>query len=103
MIQNESHLDAWLLRLKRGYEAGYYKTEAALGEQEAFPWQNKSCRDCPFWLDTRWCQVHAEPQDAESHTCSYFDESHRPAAQHIVEEQQRVAQRRFWDWMAGHR
>ena len=95
--------DAWLLRLKRALDAGYYRTEAALGEQEPFPWQNKTCRDCPFWLDTSWCQVHGEPREAAAHTCAYFDESHRLAARHIVEERQRLAQRRFWDWLAGNR
>ncbi len=66
--------EEWMLGLKRAYEAGYYKTEPATDEQERFPWQDKSCRDCPFWLDTEWCEVFAREQHPTVHTCSYFDD-----------------------------
>ena len=100
---NPINTEAWVLRLKRAYDAGYYKTEEALGEQEPFPWQNKTCRDCPFWLDTRWCQVHAEDRGPAEHTCSYFDAPAHAAARHIIDERLRLSQRRFWEWLSGNR
>ena len=41
--------EAWMARLKAAYDAGYYRTEAAEGEQTRFPWQDRTCGDCPFW------------------------------------------------------
>lgn len=46
-----AHIDAWVYCLKKAYDAGYYRTEPAVDEQTPFPWQNKFCRDCPFWSD----------------------------------------------------
>lgn len=31
-------------RLKNAYEAGYYKTEASVGEQVGFPWQARTSK-----------------------------------------------------------
>jgi hypothetical protein len=87
----------WLLRLKAAYDAGYYRTEAQVELQTAFPWQNKSCHDCPYWSNSI-CRVHAEYRSATSHTCAYFDESHREAAEDIIRERQWQGYRRWWDW-----
>ncbi len=101
MHSEDLTIEDWMARLKRAYEVGYYKTEAALGQQEPFPWQNKTCRDCPFWLDTNWCQVHAEDRAAGEHTCAYFDPPYRLAARNIIDERQQQSRRRFLDWFSG--
>ena len=44
-------MDTWVYRLKDAYDAGYYKTEPAVEAQTPFPWQNKTCKDCPFWAN----------------------------------------------------
>lgn len=87
----------WLVRLRAGCEAGYYKTEAALGQQIGFPWQNKTCSDCPFWSNSV-CRVHAEYRASAAHTCIYFDELNREAADEIIRERQWQGYRRWWDW-----
>jgi hypothetical protein len=87
----------WIHRLKRAYESGYYKTEAAVGDQTAFPWQNKTCKNCPFWANSI-CGVQAEYRAANAHTCIYFNESNREAAQDIIRERQWEGYRRWWDW-----
>lgn len=84
------------MRLKAGYEAGYYQTEADRNQQVTFPWQNRTCRDCPFWLNDV-CRVHAERRSGVAHTCSYFDESNRVAGKHIIESRQREVQRAWWE------
>jgi hypothetical protein len=71
--------DNWMTELKRAVEAGYYRTEAALGEQTQFPWQGKTCRDCPFWRENI-CVVHVESRSGSAHTCIYFDAPNRTAA-----------------------
>ena len=91
-------MDSWVYRLKAAYEAGYYQTEAAVGEQTAFPWQNKTCKDCPFWVNSV-CQVFAEYRAAYAHTCIYFDASNRSAAQGIVRERQVQGFQRWWEWL----
>jgi hypothetical protein len=65
-------VEDWLLKLKAAYEAGYYRTESAEGQQETFPWQNKLCRDCPFWINDI-CQVDLRRCQGFSDTCAYFD------------------------------
>src|SRR5947209_6480653 len=52
-------MEPWVDRLKQAYFAGYYQTEAAEDRQSRFPWQNKTCKDCPFW-SSGICQVFAE-------------------------------------------
>jgi hypothetical protein len=64
--------DDWLLNLKAACEAGYYRTESAETEQETFPWQNKLCRDCPFWINDI-CQVDLGRCNGYRETCAYFD------------------------------
>ncbi len=88
---------AWLLRLKEAADWGYYKTEPAIEEQTGFPWQNKTCRHCPFWANGI-CRVHAEYRPATAHTCTYFDDSRREAAHDIIRERQMQGYRRWWDW-----
>ena len=39
----EQTVEKWMQNLKAAYDAGYYRTEADLGEQLNFPWQNKCC------------------------------------------------------------
>lgn len=65
-------VDASLLRLKAAVEAGYYRTEAAVGEQITFPWQNRICRDCPYWR-ADYCTVHADFRSSTSPTCREDD------------------------------
>jgi hypothetical protein len=84
-------MDAWIARLKTAYDAGYYKTEAAEGAQTPFPWQNKFCKDCPFWANSI-CEVFAEYRSSMAHTCSYFDPWNHEAAQTMIRER---AVRRF--------
>lgn len=79
----------WLRRLKEAFEAGYYRTEAAEGEQEPFPWQNRACGDCPFWIHDI-CLVHEIPRPANAHTCRYDDRAHR-------EEGRVLLRRRRWE------
>jgi hypothetical protein len=76
-------MDAWVYRLKDAYDAGYYRTEAAPEAQTSFPWQNKTCGDCPFWSDGM-CLVFAEDQGPWAHTCVFFDRWHRDSAGDIV-------------------
>jgi hypothetical protein len=90
-------MDEWINRLKAAYDAGYYTTEAADGAQTPFPWQNKSCRDCPFWANSV-CQVHAEYRGPLAHTCIYFDAANRPAAQSIIQGRRPEGVRRWWEW-----
>jgi hypothetical protein len=87
----------WLVRLKAGYDAGYYRTESSLGQQESFPWQNKRCSDCPYWSSSI-CRVHAEYRARDAHTCSYFDAANREAANALIHERQWQGYRRWWDW-----
>lgn len=89
--------DVWMEKLKSAYEAGYYRTEASSGEQSGFPWQNKSCKDCPFWANSI-CQVSAEYRSSTNHTCSYFDPWHRSEGQRIIQERQWQGFRRWWEW-----
>jgi len=95
-------IDAWIVRLKDAYDAGYYKTEAASEEQAVFPWRSKTCKDCPFWSNNI-CQVHADFRASTAHTCTYFDEPNREEGQRIIAERQREGFRRWWEWFNGRR
>ncbi len=88
--------EAWLLRLKAGYDAGYYKTEAAEGRQVPFPWQNKTCRDCPFWLNNV-CRVDAVQRSGDASTCRYFDPQNHDIAKRVIAERARQIRRMWWD------
>jgi hypothetical protein len=90
-------MDAWILRLKDAYDAGYYQTEPAEYAQTPFPWQNKTCKDCPFWSNGL-CQVFVEYRVPQAHTCTYFDLWNRKAAQTIIEEQPAQGPNRWWEW-----
>lgn len=90
-------MDTWVSRLKAAYDAGYYRTEPAVGAQAAFPWQNKSCKDCPFWSNNI-CQVFSAYRAPLSHTCSYFDPWNREQAEGIIHRRQWQRLRRWWDW-----
>ena len=92
--------EPWMVELKLKVEAGRFKTEAALGEQERFPWQDKVCGDCPFWLDTDWCQVNAADRPADEHTCAYFDQGSRLAAESIIDDRLKMSRHRFFDWLS---
>jgi hypothetical protein len=87
-------MDAWVYRLKRAYDAGYYKTESAPGDQSSFPWQNKSCKDCPFWTNGV-CRVFVEHRGSGAHTCIYFDLPNREEAQDMIRARQN---RGAWAW-----
>ena len=87
--------EIWMLRLKAAYEAGYYRTESAEGEQTAFPWMNKTCKDCPFWMNGV-CRVQAAQRDGHAHTCIYFDPEHRPAAEGIIESRMQAVRKIWW-------
>lgn len=90
-------MDAWVYRLKHAYDAGYYQTEPAEGGQTSFPWQNKSCQDCPFW-SSNICQVFAEYRSSTTHTCSYFDPWNRDQAKMVIRDRQEHGMRRWWEW-----
>lgn len=49
MAQNIA-ADAWIVRLKAAYDAGYYKTEAAVDEQIPLPWSTQRSKPCRSWL-----------------------------------------------------
>ena len=91
--------ETWAINLKTAFEAGYYRTESADAEQTPFPWQNKTCADCPFWLNNV-CRVHAGPRDPEQHTCSYFDAAHRQEAQRIIDTRMQAV-RKMWRGRLG--
>jgi hypothetical protein len=82
-----------LWRLKAAYAAGYYKTEADRDQQSGFPWQNKTCKDCPFW-SYNVCRVFADYRAPAAHTCRYFDPAHRLEAQRVMQEHHVSAFRR---------
>jgi hypothetical protein len=88
--------NAWLLRLKTAYDAGYYRTEAAVGSQVAFPWQNKACADCPFWVRGT-CAVHLEYRSGTAHTCIYFDQANRDAGRAVIASHGVRAFERWWE------
>jgi hypothetical protein len=90
--------DAWVHRLKAAYEAGYYKTETAVGEQTHFPWQGKTCGDCPFWSKGA-CHVFGESRRAIGHTCTYFDEGNREQAETIMQERAVQTTHQWWEWL----
>jgi hypothetical protein len=95
--ENERSMESWIKRLKTAYQAGYYQTEAAEGSQITFPWQNKTCKDCPFWSNSI-CQVFAEYRGPRTHTCAYFDPWHRDAAGRVIRERQWSGFRQWWSW-----
>jgi hypothetical protein len=76
--------EPWVLRLRNAYQAGFYRTEAAVDEQVSFPWQGKTCRDCPFWSDNV-CSVFLERRSALAHTCCYFDRANRGDALDLIQ------------------
>ena len=77
-------LEPWMQRLKAAYEAGYYRTEAAEGQQTRFPWQDRTCADCPFW-QRDVCLVRGTRRGARDATCRYFDPWNRPEAESIIQ------------------
>jgi hypothetical protein len=87
--------ESWILELKRAVEAGYYRTEASTGLQTRFPWQGKTCQDCPFWREDV-CKVHAESRSGSAHTCVYFDKSNRAAALELMESRSAAVQKMLW-------
>ncbi|MGH2442360.1 MAG: hypothetical protein ACRDFX_04260 [Chloroflexota bacterium] len=89
-------MEAWVLKLKDAYQAGYYKTEVDSAQQTPFPWQNKSCKDCPFWLHGV-CRVYGQQRPALSHTCSYFDAGNRAEGQRIIDNRVREVRRAWWE------
>ena len=86
---------AWLIELKQAVDAGYYRTEAAVEDQTRFPWQGKSCRDCPFWRESI-CRVHAEARSGRAHTCTFFDAPNRRAAVELMESRNTAVQKLWW-------
>jgi hypothetical protein len=86
--------EPWMLALKAGVGTGYYLTEVAEGEQTHFPWQNRHCGECPFWLN-HVRRLHAEKRSAESHTYRFFNPAHHHEGQELIEGRIREA-RRLW-------
>ncbi len=76
--------EEWMLRLKAGFEAGYYKTEEDGARQTRFPWQDRTCGDCPFW-EHNSCRVRQARRGAFDATCRYFDEWNYPEAESIIQ------------------
>jgi len=76
--------EAWVLRLKTAYDAGYYRTESAEGEQTRFPWQDRTCGDCPFWAHSA-CLVRQARRGARDATCRYFDAWNHAEAESIIQ------------------
>lgn len=90
-------MDGWIHRLKLGYDAGFYKTEESLGQQSGFPWQSKTCKDCPFWSKSR-CPVFGEYRGPWAHTCVYFDLPNRAQAQSLIRERQHQIMQGWRKW-----
>ena len=90
-------MDAWVYRLRDAYQAGYYRTESAEDAQTAFPWQNKTCRDCPFWSNGI-CRVYGAYRPAEAHTCAYFDPWNRNAGETAIRDRQWRGVGQWWEW-----
>jgi hypothetical protein len=86
-------MEPWMERLKRAYDACYYKTESAREAQSAFPCQNRTCKDCPFWRN-HVCLVFAESRVAMAYTCVYFDPLNHESAWRAVEQHRS----RRWPW-----
>jgi hypothetical protein len=91
-------MDAWVYQLKDAYEAGYYRTEAAEASQTRFPWQNKTCKDCPFWSNSI-CRVFGAYRPAEIHTCSYFDPWNRAQGEEVIRMRASKEVVRWWEWL----
>jgi hypothetical protein len=84
-----------MIKLKAAYDAGYYQTEADVGAQTSFPWQGRTCADCPFWLNGV-CRVYAVARDGKADTCPYFDPANHAEANHIITERMNEARRSWW-------
>lgn len=89
MNETSSHghaiaVEPWMLLLKAAFEAGYYRTEAAEGEQTRFPWQDHTCGDCPFW-SRNVCLVREARRGARDATCRYFDAWNHAEAESIIQ------------------
>ena len=93
----EYDMESWIYRLKDAYDACYYRTDAASQAQMSFPWQNKTCADCPFWNNSV-CQVHVEYRNPDAHTCAFFDPWNREAARAMMTERQWGGFRQWWEW-----
>lgn len=89
--------EGWVLRLKAGYDAGYYRTEAAVGSQLGFPWQNKTCKDCPFWMNSV-CRVRGAQRMPSAHTCIYFDPANHKEAEQLMQRRLAEIRSRWWGW-----
>ena len=94
MTERDSDEEAWLLRLDAAYKAGFYRTEAAEDEQLPFPWQHRTCGDCPFWVQDH-CLVHDASRPPDAHTCRYFDRPNRAEARAIIRQRRWEVMRRL--------
>jgi|SRR5947209_100380 len=94
-MQPQEAPETWMVDLKRAVQAGYYRTEVARGGQTRFPWQDKTCRDCPFWRESI-CRVHAESRSGSAHTCVYFDAPNHGAAAGLMESRSTAVQKLWW-------
>ena len=77
-------VEPWMVHLKAAVEAGYYRTEADKDKQTRFPWQYRTCGDCPFWVPNR-CLVRGTRREARDATCRYFDPWNYPEAESIIQ------------------
>mgnify|MGYP001461379038 CR=1 FL=1 len=77
-------VEPWMIRLKTAFQAGYYRTETAEGSQTRFPWQDRTCGDCPFWV-SNVCLVRGARRGARDATCRYFDPWNHPEAESIIQ------------------
>ena len=83
-MQPDPPVEPWVKRLKQAVDAGYYRTEVATEEQTPFPWQDRTCGDCPFFQNNL-CQVRGARRGAYDATCKYFDAWHWPEAESIIQ------------------
>jgi hypothetical protein len=87
--------ERWLDRLQAACEAGLYRTESEPEQQMRFPWQDKHCRECPFWMNDV-CQVDLRACTAEDPPCAFYDPPNFVLGRAAIEERLRAAWRGRW-------
>ena len=99
--QHEETL-AWMQRLKDAHDAGYYRTESAVGQQSPIPWQERTCQHCSSWT-VGYCDVHAAWRDASHVVCPYFSETKRSAIQPAEVKVEKAGLSRLKRWFTHER
>jgi hypothetical protein len=95
MIKNPK-VETWMVSLKAAYDAGYYRTEAAVGEQVPLPWQVTARTESVGWSARRRSPMHGErgscPRCAEHRT-------NLQVAGELPAGRGWHALRRWWNWL----